>query len=245
MLQQIIAEHIPPPEQQPYWLFATDATSVSRQFADTLEDRGYVYQPNAVAGNKPVTIGHQYVVSVHLPERAQEDPPWAVPLMVRRVSSQEKETEAGAVLLDMLMDDKNLPWHGALCVHVGDSRYSTPKYLNVAVVYKNLVTISRFRSNRTVYRQPEPAARNTGSGHPTWFGKEFKLPDPTTWHEPDTVLELPYPSYHGRTQTMQLQAWHDMLMRGKKNCPSTSTHLHWCVFVCWIPMERTFSGPGG
>jgi hypothetical protein len=218
-LQQIIAEQIPPPEQEPYWLFATDATSVSRQFAYTLADRTYVYAPNAVAGNKPVTLGHQYVVSVHLPEREKEDPPWVVPLVVRRVSSQEKEVEAGIVVLHMLMSDESLPWHGDGCVHVGDSRYSTPEYLSVAGTYENLVTISRFRSNRTVYRQPKPEARNTGAGHPTWFGEPFSLPDPETWHEPDEELELPYPSYRGRDQTMHIQAWHDMLMRGKCHCP--------------------------
>ncbi len=218
-LQQIIAEQIPPPEKAGYWLFVTDATPAPRQFADTLADRTYVYAPNAVAGNKPVTIGHQYVVSSHLPEREDEDPPWAVPLVARRISSEEKEVEAGIEVLHMLMNDEALPWHDAWSVHVADSRYSTPEYLSVAGTYENLVTISRFRSDRTVYRQPEPEACNTGRGHPTWFGEAFRLPDPTTWHEPDEVLELPYPAYRGRAQTMRLQAWRNMLMRGKKDCP--------------------------
>jgi len=172
-----------------------------------------------VAGNKPVTIGHQYAASVYLPAREKEAPPWVVPLGVRRVSSQEKEVDAGIVLLDMLMNDATLPWHEALCVHVGDSRYSTPAYLSAAGTYANLVTISRLRSNRTVYCQPEPEVCNTGKGHPTWFGRPFKLPDPETWHEPDEVIERAYPSYRGHPQTMHIRAWHNMLMRGKKNCP--------------------------
>ena len=219
MLQRIIAGQISPPKQAGYWLFATDATSVSRQFAEMLEDRGYVYRPNAVAGNKPVTIGHQYAVSVYLPEREADEPPWVVPLLVRRISSQEKEVEAGIVLLDMLMNDETLPWHDELCVQAGDSRYSTPEYLSAAGAYANLVTVSRLRSNRTVHRQPEPETCNTGGGHPTWFGEAFRLPDPTTWHEPDETVELPYPDYRGRPQVMHIQAWHDMLMRGKRDCP--------------------------
>jgi hypothetical protein len=218
-LLEIIAGYMPVREKRAYWLFGTDATPAPRQFAHTLADRGYVYYPNAVANNKPVTIGHQYVVSVQLPEREAEDAPWAVPLIARRVSSQEKESKVGASLLEMLMDDETLPWHGDLCVHVGDSRYSTPEYLSVSGTYAKLVTVSRFRSNRTVYRQPKPEVCHTGTGHPTWFGEAFRLPDPASWHEADQVLEFPYPSYHGRAQTLRLQAWHHMLMRGKKNCP--------------------------
>jgi hypothetical protein len=218
-LLEIIAGYVPMPERQAYWLLGTDATPAPRQFARTVADRGYVYYPNAVADNKPVTIGHQYVVSVHMPEREAEEPPWAVPLIARRVSSQEKEAEVGAALLTMWMDDETLPWHGDLCVHVGDSRYSTPEYLSVSGAYENLVTVSRFRSNRTVHRQPKPEVCNTGVGHPTWFGEAFRLLDPTTWHEADETLELPYLPYRKRVQVMHIQAWHDMLMRGKKNCP--------------------------
>jgi hypothetical protein len=158
-------------------------------------------------------------VRVYLPERGRDEPPWVVPLLVRRIRSQEKEGEAGIVLLDMLMNDETLPWHEALCVQVSDSRYSTPEYLSAAGTYANLVTVSRVRSNRTVYRQPEPEAGNPGSGHPTWFGEAFRLPDATTWHEPDETVELPYPSYRGHPQTLHIQAWRNILMRGKRDCP--------------------------
>ena len=68
-LQRLIAGFIPPPEREPFWVFASDATSVRRQFAETLADRSDVYAPNAVAGNKPVTVGHQYGVLACRPAR--------------------------------------------------------------------------------------------------------------------------------------------------------------------------------
>ena len=43
---------------------------------DTLADRTYVYQPNSLAGNKPVTIGHQYATIACLPEKDPYDPAW-------------------------------------------------------------------------------------------------------------------------------------------------------------------------
>ena len=71
----MVAPYVPVPEQRPYWLFATDATTNRRQFARTLQDRSYVYWPHPVAGNKPVTIGHSYSVLVALSEKAAGTPP--------------------------------------------------------------------------------------------------------------------------------------------------------------------------
>ena len=232
-LLHIVAEHIPSPEAQSYWLFGTDATSVRRQFAHRLADRGFVYQPNAIKGNKPVTIGHQYAVLAHLPKKAESgEPPWVVPLVVRRVSTQEKETEVGLDLLEMLMDDETLPWHGDLSVQVVDARYSTPEYLHAAAEHDNLVIITRIRGNRTLYRQPPPVEGQRPPGRPPWYGQAFKLGDPDTWHEPDEVVEIPYTSHRGVTYIIRIEGWHDMLMRGKKDAPMhcypfTLLHITW------------------
>ncbi len=60
-LVRLVMPFVPRP-QRPFWLLGTDVTSASRPFARTLSDRMYVYQPNAVKGVKPVTIGHQYSI---------------------------------------------------------------------------------------------------------------------------------------------------------------------------------------
>lgn len=66
---EMVAELLPEPDAQPYWLLGTDTTSYPRQFARTLVDRSFVHAPNVVADNRPVTIGHQYSVIACLPER--------------------------------------------------------------------------------------------------------------------------------------------------------------------------------
>lgn len=214
-----IAGHIPSPECEPYWLLGTDTTSAPRPFARTLEDRGYVYQPNTLRGNKPVTIGHRYSALAHLPEKAAGDPSWVVPLHMRRVATSEAEDQVGLEQLAQVMVDETLPWHGALCVHVGDTRYSTPVYLAGAGTHVHLVTISRLRRNRTLYRQPPPLTGSARRGHPTWYGEPFKLKDPQTWHEPDEVVRFTVTSRRGATYTVAVTAWHDMLMRGQHDAP--------------------------
>ncbi len=61
-LLQIIGDTVPEPGRNGYWLFGTDGTPAPRPYARTMEDRGFVYQPNVAKGNKPVTIGHSYSV---------------------------------------------------------------------------------------------------------------------------------------------------------------------------------------
>ncbi len=70
-LMQLISSYLPAPQQQKYWLLGVDVTPAPRVFADTLTDRGYVYHPNTIAGNKPVTIGHQYSALALFPEKLQ------------------------------------------------------------------------------------------------------------------------------------------------------------------------------
>jgi hypothetical protein len=216
---EAVAEALLKPDKQPYWLLGTDTTSYPRQFARTLEDRGFVHAPNAVRGNKPVTIGHQYSVTASLPERNSGEPPWVVPLVSQRVRTQETESQVGLQQLVRLVEDEDLPWHNEFVVHVGDSRYSTPAFLYGAAQQENLVTISRLRSNRKLRRLPPPVEGKAGPGHPTWYGEKFKLNDPSTWHEPDEWVEFEYTSRRGKTYRVRIEVWNEMLMEGTREIP--------------------------
>jgi hypothetical protein len=220
-LMRIIAQTLPPPQTRKFWLFGTDATSIPRPFASTLPDRGFVYQPNPIGSNKPVTIGHQLLMLAFLPEKTNAaDPAWIVPLLVRRITTQETETEVGVELVASLMSDETLPFHQDLSVQVQDSRYSIPKFLSPMARYENLVTIARLRSNRVLFRPPESIPEEaTGPGHPTWYGQRFALSDPTTWGEPDQVAQTTHTSRRGRTYTVYIEAWDPLLMRGQRDAP--------------------------
>ena len=79
-LTHVTASLISKPVTRNFYLLATDATSQPRQFAKTLRDRGFVYRPNPIKGNKPVTIGHSYSALVGCPEKKGDmAPPWVVP----------------------------------------------------------------------------------------------------------------------------------------------------------------------
>ncbi len=75
-IPKLVKPHLPRPEQRAFWLFGVDVTPKERRFAPTLKDRGFVYKPNILKGNKPVTIGHQYSSVVCLPEK-EAIPTWS------------------------------------------------------------------------------------------------------------------------------------------------------------------------
>lgn len=216
-LAWLLASYLPLPKERNFRLLGVDVTPQPRPFARTLADRGMVYQPTVVKGNKPVTIGHQYSTVALLPEaEAGLSGSWLVPLMTQRVATTEDKELVGAAQIDALLTDGKLPFHVSTCAEVGDSSYSKPEYLAANRHHTNLITIARVRGNRTFYRQPCDEAAKVGRGHPTWFGQTFRLPDPTTWHAPDETDTLSEVSRRGNHYRMEIQAWHKMLMRGKR-----------------------------
>ena len=107
-----------------------------------------------------------------------------------------------------------MPFFNQLCAEVADSDYSKPAYLSANRDKKNLVTIVRVRSNRIFYRQPE-AVKSRRRGHPSWYGGRFSFRDIDTWPIPDETVTTTFTSRRGKTYRIEIQAWYNMLMRGK------------------------------
>jgi hypothetical protein len=215
----LLGPYLPRPQQRTFWLLGSDVTPQPRQFAHTLADRGMVYQPNAIKGNKPVTVGHQYATTALLPEaEGGVSPSWVIPLLTRRVTSAEDKELVGSEQINALVSDPKLPFGRSLCVDVGDSSYSKPACLAANRHHPHLVTIARARGTRVFYRQfvtDNPAAAKEPVGHPTWYGQRFALQEPDSWHQPDEQATLVEKSRRGKTYHIQMKAWHNMLMPGK------------------------------
>ena len=235
-LTRLIVSYLPLPKQREFFLFGLDVTPAPRPFAKTLEDRAFVHQPTLIKGNKPVAIGHQYSALVAFPEKAHRtDPPWVLPLSMRRVDSQQTATTVGANQTKALLTDETLPFQNQLCVEVVDSAYSSVPFLGQVVPQDNLVTIARVRGNRSFYRQPQPQQRLRPQGHPIWYGDLFNLQDPTTWGVPDEKVKTFWITRKGRTLTVHIQAWHDLLMSGTLEYPM---HRHPFTLIRCVVTDR-------
>ena len=225
-----LAPYLPRPQGWPFWLLMVDVTPAPRPYAHTLEDRGMVYQPEVVKGKLPVTIGHQYsTVSLGLEVEEGLSTSWVLPLLNERVSTVQDKEMVGADQIKALLRDEKLPFGREFTVEVGDSSYSKPAYLYSHRQFPDLVTIVRARGNRVFYRQYEPTEEEkaaTKAGHPTWYGERFALADPTTWGKPDEILTLPETSRRGKVYQVEMQAWHNLLMTGKRKPVRLPMHEH-------------------
>ncbi len=86
-----VSQTITPPKSRHFNLFGIDATPAPRPYYNTLEDKTYIYHPNPIKGNKPISIGHSYSVLAALPERNETgNVPWAVPILGDRIPSESK-----------------------------------------------------------------------------------------------------------------------------------------------------------
>ena len=89
-LTNLLSSLCPGLPSRKFHLFAVDCTPEPRIFSPTLEDRNYVYAPNPVSGNKPVTLGHKYSIVAYLPEKPSAGiPPWLVPLACTRIDTTQ------------------------------------------------------------------------------------------------------------------------------------------------------------
>lgn len=218
-LLRLLSSVVPGPERQTFYLFGLDCTSIERAYAQTLSDRGMVYQPTVVRTNTPVTIGHSYSMLASLPERGLTDAPWTIPLEMSRVSTDTSSAQVGVAQVHALLNTPHLPWNGKLCVLDVDSGYSNKNFLEPIQTHLSLVTIARCRSNRVFYQSPIPSDVPVSRRHPVWYGERFALKDDTTWHTPDALIHMTETTQKGRLLNVTIQAWHNMLMRGSKPHP--------------------------
>jgi hypothetical protein len=231
LLPQLLNPYLPTPQQKPFWLLFVDVTAQPRPYGRTVDDRGLVYQPTEVRGNKPVTIGHQYSsVVLGLEPEAGVTSSWVLPLLTERVPTSHDKEMVGSRQIDALLDDPQLPFGQELCVEAVDSSYSKPVYLHGHRHHANLVTIARAKSNRTFYHQFQPEVEaDKPVGHPRWYGDPFKLPDTEGRAAPDETLTRWETSSRGKQYRVEIKAWHNMLMRGKGGVPM---HQHPFTLVC-------------
>ena len=179
ILTNLLSQQCIPPVQQSFYLFGVDCTPNPRRYSPTQEDRGFVYAPSTISGNKPVTIGHQYSIAAYFPEKIDGNaPPWILPLACHRVTTDEKGSLIGMQQITRCLESQET-FKNKLCVVVADSAYSSPECLVESAKNPNQVQISRIRSNR-VFHYQENEKDTIKLDRKKQFGAQYKLKDVTT-----------------------------------------------------------------
>ncbi len=215
-LTKILTEQCAQPQRRDYYLFAVDCTPNPRKHAPTQKDRGFVYAPSVISGNKPITIGHQYSVVTFMPEKENSDaPPWVVPISCHRVTTAEKGTAVGMQQLSQCIKAQPV-FKNKLCVSVGDSAYSNPESILESSKNENQVHISRLRSNRVLYYPIKKEDSDTKKrGRKKCYGDAFRLNDSKTHKTSDESAEFEVATKKGKKQLVKISCWNNIVMCGK------------------------------
>jgi len=213
-LAELAAPYLPSLWKNKYRVLGVDFTSYPRPYAFKLSERESVYKPTPIKGQKPITYGHQFLNINQLSERLdRQAPAWAIPLHTQRVNRANQEHLAVTLMRSLLQNPK-LPFHKDRCIQLGDSNFSTPAYLAAFQDKPNLITIVRSRSNRKYYFLAQVKTRS-GRGHADWYAHKMKLNDPRTLPPPEEEITFPQTTCKGQRQMVKIQAWKNMVMRGK------------------------------
>lgn len=212
---RILSEPCIARSERHFHLFAVDITPSPRVFSPTIEDRGYVYSPNnGIAGNTPITVGHQYSIAAYLPEKSSElSSPWIIPLSCERVKTDQKGIDVGMQQLNECILSQ-ASFKDELSVTMGDCAYSNPYCLGEAKKNPNQVHISRARNTRVFNYLAEPPATPKPKGRPKQYGDKHDLRDQATWRPPDDTIEFILTSKKRKQQLVKIECWDTVIMRG-------------------------------
>lgn len=232
-LMKLIAAICPPLNKQPYHVFGVDCTSSPRMFSPTLKDRSFVYAPNIVSGNKPVTIGHQYSIAAYFPDKSSaKTPPWIIPMSCERIGTNQKGTLVGMKQISACIQSQE-SFKRALCISVGDSAYSHPDCIAESETNPNQIHISRARNNRNFYYPLKQNKKLNRRGRPKQYGGKYCLGDKETWEIPNECVEFELFSKKGKCQKIKIECWNEIIMRGNKISSVSDCHfrlLRICVY---------------
>ncbi len=174
-LMQLYIKQLPQTEQL---VLAGDHTAWPRLEAVTLKERTYEHQTQPMSGTKPVTLGQGYSTISIIPETKGS---WALPLLHERITSFSNPIEKAASQLRLVC--QHLPTRP---MTLWDAEYGCASFVKqTADIAAD--KLMRSRSNRVLYGAPPPY---TGIGRPRVHGDKFKFNDPTTWCNPNQILEV-------------------------------------------------------
>jgi hypothetical protein len=110
-----------------------------------------------------------------------------------------------------------------LVVTLGDTAYSSPKFIEGHQKHENAILIARLRGDRVMNHKAKPKVLKQTNrrtrGHELWYGEKFNFKDEATWGEPSEVISTIFTTRKGKKFTAHIQGWNDILMRQKNGIP--------------------------
>ena len=188
-------------DRQERLLLAGDHTAWPRIWAETLPGRSYQHQPSPISCQRPVTVGLGYSTLAVVPE---EHGSWALPLLHERIADQKPVMQAAEQLRQICQQLSVRP------LSVWDAEYGCGTFLQATedVPADKLI---RLRGNLCLEGPTKPWK---GRGVHPKHGIRFHFQDPTSWWQPDEVVQDSDPEFGPVT----VRIWHGLRFRKALDC---------------------------
>jgi hypothetical protein len=198
---------IPTEAKRLCWLL--DATANPRVHSPCLSDRSIVHTPNAVPGNKPITSGHSYSALAYHP---QHNDHWIVPVSIQRVPSDQKSNEFGMKQLSRVIDSIE---DSCLHISIGDSLYGTLNCRKESSQHKDLIHITRLRSNRNVWSRANTSSEGD-KGRKKVFGQKLLLNEMQSSDDWDDQSQSTINGKNSKKVILDIKVRKNLLLRGDR-----------------------------
>lgn len=182
-------------------LIAGDHTAWPRIWAETLPGRSYQHQPTPISCQRPVTVGLGYSTLAVIPESHGS---WALPMLHERIVNQKPVMQAAEQLRQVCQHLPTRP------LSVWDAEYGCGAFLQ-ATADVPADKLIRLRGNLCLEGPTKPYK---GRGVHPFHGIRFHFQDPTTWWQPDQVVEDDDPEFGPVT----VRIWHGLRFRKALDC---------------------------
>jgi hypothetical protein len=188
-MTQLLKENLPNCQ-----ILVTDITPIERPFANTLQERCFIYKSFHIKKQMPVTIGHNYSFVCALSQEKR----WALPLSIERIRPTDVRTLVGVKQVEQILENSSQKW-----IHVADTDYSNKNALKRLSLLP-CTSLIRLRSNRVLYFPAhwsyKPCRR------PKIYGTKFYFKHPCKAHE-----QIFIESEEGY---LKVERWNGLLIRG-------------------------------
>lgn len=204
----------------------TDVVNLFRSHSPCLKGRQYRHKANnVIAGNQPLGIGY----GISFVNLADFESSWSLPFDLRRIGSDEDETEVAAEQIKRICESEEFA--GSLNINAADSSYGVAKFISRVNEIGNLVNILRLRHGNKVFEREFQA---TG-GAPQIYGKQYYLIEKSGCKqykkgekvsrkyltsiyekEADEFAEIEKVTKKGKPLRIELRRWRAMKMRTKR-----------------------------
>ena len=179
--------------------FCLDMTGKLLNNSPKTPDRSYIYS------NGNIGVGHVYsAICLNVQEG------WMLPMSILRIPTTENKFDFAISQMISLL--KKIP-DPTLAICVGDCAYSCNKFVHSINQYKNAVSLTRVRSNKTIFIKYKDTKE--GVGRKRQYGKKYCLTKDTL-PEPDCSETFEETTSKGKVHTIKISLFKNYIVRGSK-----------------------------